>query len=121
MLDASLHLGPCFEAKGEYIRTCYGSDDLGFVRPNGWWVQMVTSWPDWIWSCRESTTWNSWAAMTSCTTGWEPQPAVHSRVDVYYITNTLLFEGDYEFINSKDPSAGQPIDFAAFVWILERT
>ena len=23
---------------------------------------------------------------------------------IYYITNTLLFEGDYEFLNSNDPA-----------------
>ncbi len=23
---------------------------------------------------------------------------------IYYITNTLLFEGDYEFLHSNDPS-----------------
>ncbi len=31
VLDAALHLGPNFEAKGEYILTRYGSDDIGFV------------------------------------------------------------------------------------------
>jgi hypothetical protein len=29
VFDAALHLGPNFEAKGEYILTRYGSDDLG--------------------------------------------------------------------------------------------
>jgi hypothetical protein len=38
VLDASLHLGPNFEAKGEHILTRYGSDDLGLVPQQGWFV-----------------------------------------------------------------------------------
>ena len=39
VIDASLHLGPCVEVKGEYVKSRYGSDDFGLVRPQGWWVQ----------------------------------------------------------------------------------
>ena len=40
-IDASLHLGPYFEAKGEYVRAQYGSDignefDLGRSGRGGW-------------------------------------------------------------------------------------
>ena len=30
---------------------------------------------------------------------------------VYYFTNTLLFEGDYEFVNSNDPSQADQLIF----------
>lgn len=37
-VDASLHLGPYLEVKGEYIRTKYGSTS-GNINPSGWWIQ----------------------------------------------------------------------------------
>ena len=37
--DAALHLGPYFEAKGEYINTWVETTDLGHIYPHGWWVQ----------------------------------------------------------------------------------
>ena len=30
---------------------------------------------------------------------------------IYYITNTLLFEGDYEFLNSNDPTQADQFIF----------
>ena len=39
VLDAALHLGPNFEAKGEFIETQYGSSDMGLIRQQGWYVQ----------------------------------------------------------------------------------
>ncbi len=39
VLDASVHLGSFFETKGEYMHSWYGSDDMGMVHPEGWWVQ----------------------------------------------------------------------------------
>ncbi len=39
VFDAALHLGPNFEAKGEYILTRFGSDDLGLIHQQGWFVQ----------------------------------------------------------------------------------
>ena len=108
-----------FEAKGEYIMTWYGSDGwvsstskVGTRRP-------ATNWQDWIWNCRSSTTWNWWAAMITCTTGWEPKPSDTRPGFIYYITNTLLFEGDYEFLNSNDPAQTGPTHFAAFPGILK--
>ena len=38
VLDAALHLGPYFEAKGEYINTWFGTDDLSSIHPHGLWV-----------------------------------------------------------------------------------
>jgi hypothetical protein len=101
-----LHLGSYFETKGEYIRNWYGSDDLGNIHSEGGWIQ----------------------------TGYKlaglnlPLPLInnvevvgrydffrdglgkHKRREsigyVYYLSNTLLFEGCYEFFhgNSDDPN-----------------
>ena len=45
VLDAALHLGPNFEAKGEYILTRYGSDS-GFVNQQDGLRRPATSWRD---------------------------------------------------------------------------
>src|SRR5471032_1944576 len=39
VVDAALHLGPNFEAKGEYILSRYGSDDMGLIHQQGWYAQ----------------------------------------------------------------------------------
>jgi hypothetical protein len=108
VFDAALHLGPNFQANGEYILTRYGSDQ-GFVNQQGWWVQagyklagLDLEFPvinnvelvgryDNLHNAPGS---NGLGANTSrYTTGF-----------IYYFTNTLLFEGDYEFVHSNDPS-----------------
>ncbi len=104
VLDASVHLGSYFEMKGEYINTWYGSNDRGNVHPEGWWVQ---------------------AGYKLAGLNLDVVPRLNnvelvfrydnSRDDlgidskrysvgfVYYFSNTLLLEGDYEFVNSNDP------------------
>lgn len=111
VLDAALHLGPNFEAKGEYIMTQYGSSDLGVNTQQGWWVQaayklaglnlelpvindteLVGRYDGLLHNYNGNN--NSFNLNTQrYTVGL-----------IYYITNTLLLEGDYEILNSNDPS-----------------
>jgi hypothetical protein len=111
VLDAALHLGPNFEAKGEYILTRYGSSDLGVNTQQGWWVQfgyklaglnmelpfinnleLVGRYDGLLHNYNGNS--NAFNLNTQRYTAGL----------VYYITNTLLLEGDYEFLNSNDPS-----------------
>lgn len=111
VLDAALHLGASFEAKGEYIATRYGSDDIGTHYQQGWFVQAgyklagldlelplinnleIVGRYDSLHGIYDSVD-NAFDIKTRrYTVGY-----------VYYFTNTLLFEGDYEFLNSNDPS-----------------
>ena len=111
-LDASVHLGSFFEARGEYINSWYGSDDAGRVHPEGWWIQ---------------------SGYKLAGLGIESFPRINNlelvgRYDterdglglstrrftvgyIYYLSNTLLFEGDYEFIRSNDPTEGNKFIF----------
>ncbi len=104
VIDAALHISPYIEAKGEYIYSRFDTDDMGTLAPRGWWAQ---------------------AGYKLAGLGLE-LPVVNSielvgRYDrmndgmgttndrwtagyVYYFTNTLLFEGDYEFMHSNDPT-----------------
>jgi DNA-binding protein H-NS len=102
VLDGALHLGANFEAKGEYVLDTYGSDDHGTVWQNGWWVQAgyklagldldLPIFNDTELIYRYDTLHDGLGVNTErSTVGY-----------VYYITGTLLFEGDYEFLHSND-------------------
>lgn len=118
VLDAALHLGPYFEAKGEYILTRYGTDDFGRVNPRGWYaqasyrlaglnlnlplidnVEMVGRYD----AVRNGYNYTGGSFVPSqnlfySTRRW-------SAGLIYYFTNTLLFEADYEwFCLRSDPS-----------------
>lgn len=102
--DASLHLGANFEVKGEYIRSWYGSDDLGVIRPEGWWVQagyklagLNLDWP----FINNVELVNRYDSIHD---GLGLQTRRYTVGYIYYLSNTLLFEGDYEFFRSNDPS-----------------
>jgi hypothetical protein len=102
--DASLHLGSSFDVKGEYIRSWYGSDDHGNVRPEGWWVQagyklagLNLDWP--VINNLELVN-----RYDSIHDGLGTRTRRYTLGYIYYLSNTLLFEGDYEFLHSNDDS-----------------
>lgn len=105
VFDAAVHVSPYFEAKGEYIYTWVETDDLGTIRPHGWWIQAGYK-----------------LAGLSLDLPYVSNLEIVGRYDrlndalgtatdrytvgyVYYFSNTLWFEGDYEFLNSRGPSA----------------
>jgi hypothetical protein len=101
--DAALHLGPYFEAKGEYIRTWQETDDVGTVRPHGWWLQAGYKLAG---LNLDSRFVNNLELVGRYDTSHNNLGTWIDRYTVgyvYYITNTLLFEGDYEFVHSNDP------------------
>ncbi len=102
LLDMSLHLGPNFEVKGEYVKSRYGSDDFGLIHPQGWWVQagyklagLNLEWP--VINNLELV-----GRYDSVRDGLGTRTRRASVGYVYYLSNTLLFEGDYEFVHSSD-------------------
>ena len=112
VVDAALHLGPNIEFKGEYIHTWQETADLGTINPHGWWVQgayklaglglelpLVNNVE--LVGRYDGTRDNVSVKSDRYTVGY-----------VYYLTNTLLFEGDYEWLESNDPS----IDHNRFVF-----
>jgi hypothetical protein len=111
-----LHLGPNFEAKGEYIISAYGSDDLGMVHPHGWFVQagyklagLNRTWP--LINDMELV-----GRYDSVVDGLGTKTKRYTVGGIYYLTTALLLEGDYEFINSNDPTqpSGQLILQASY-------
>lgn len=104
VLDAALHLGPNFEAKGEYIMTRYGSDDLGLVRTEGWYAQVAYKLAGLNFDLPVFNDIELVGRYDSLVDGIDPTLRRYSVGYIYYITNTLLFEGDYEFLHTADPT-----------------
>ncbi len=103
-LDGALHLGPNLELKGEYIRTFVETSDQGTMHPHGWWVQGSYKLAG---LNLDSQFINNLELVGRYDTKHDESTSIHTdRYTVgyvYYLTNTLLFEGDYEFHHSNDP------------------
>ncbi|MGA2180790.1 MAG: hypothetical protein ABSH15_14570 [Verrucomicrobiota bacterium] len=105
VVDAAVHISPYFEVKGEYINTWVQTDDTGTIHPNGGWVQAgyklaglnldlpVVNDIELV-SRYDAMNDNLGTKTDRITAGF-----------VYYLTNTLLFEGDYEWLHSRGPAA----------------
>ena len=104
VLDAAMHLGPNFEAKGEYILTRYGSDDLGLVNQTGWYAQASYKLAGLDLELPLINNTELVGRYDYVRDGLGTKTRRYTAGFVYYITNTLLFEGDYEFLNSNDPT-----------------
>ena len=104
VLDASLHLGSFFEIKGEYMHSWYGSDDLGMVHPEGWWVQSGYKLAGLNFELPLINNIELVGRYDASHDGLGGQTRRFTVGYVYYFSNTVLFEGDYEFLHSNDPT-----------------
>ena len=106
VLDAALHIGPYFEAKGEYIRSWVETDDVGTMRPRGWWAQVGYKLAG---LNLDVPLVHNIELMGRYD---ESNDALGTKTDrwtigyVYYFSNTFLFEGAYEFFHSTSPDEG---------------
>ena len=104
VFDAAMHLGPNFEAKGEYILTRFGSDDLGVVNQDGWFVQASYKLAGLNLELPVINDVELVNRYDYLHDGLGTKTDRYTAGLIYYITNTLLFEGDYEFLHSTDPT-----------------
>jgi len=102
VFDAALHLGANFEAKGEYIVSRYGSDDLGQIRQHGWFVQAGYRLAGLNLELPVINNLELVGRYDSLHDGLGTTTERYTAGCVYYFTSTLLFEGDYEFLHSTD-------------------
>ena len=103
VVDAALHLGPNIEFKGEYIHTWQQTDDMGTIQPQGWWVQGAYKLAG---LNLELPLINNIELVGRYDASRDDVSIKSDRFTVgyvYYLTNTLLFEGDYEWLESTDP------------------
>jgi hypothetical protein len=104
VLDAAVHLGPNFEAKGEYIMSRFGTDDLGMIRQKGWFVQAGYRLAGLNLELPVINNLELVGRYDSLRDGMGTTTDRYTAGYIYYITGALLFEGDYEFIHSSDPA-----------------
>ena len=103
VFDAALHLGASFEAKGEYIVSRYGSDD-GPIHQQGWFAQAGYKLAGLNLELPVINNLELVGRYDSLHDGMGTSTQRYTTGFIYYFTNTLLFEGDYEFLHSNDPS-----------------
>jgi hypothetical protein len=100
VVDAALHLGANIEVKGEYITTWVGSTDLGTIRPNGWWIQPAYK----LAGLNLNVPYIGNVELVSrYDRENNAQGSVTDRYTaggIYYISNALLLEADYEWFLS---------------------
>ncbi|HEY5041477.1 MAG TPA: hypothetical protein VIK53_05685 [Verrucomicrobiae bacterium] len=104
VLDAALHLGPNFEAKGEYIISRFGSDDLGLIHQSGWFLQAGYKLAGLHLELPGINNVELMGRYDNIDDGLGTTTDRYTAGYVYYFTSTFLFEGDYEFVHSTDPT-----------------
>lgn len=104
VVDAAMHLGPNFQINGEYIQTGYGSSDQGYIRQNGMFVQSGYKLAGLNQEFPIINNLELVGRFDYLHDGLGTNTRRYTLGYIYYFTNALLFEGDYEFLNSNDPS-----------------
>jgi hypothetical protein len=105
VLDAAVHIGPYFEVKGEYINTWQQTTDAGTLRARGWWTQAAYKLAGLNWDLPIVNDLELVGRYDGVNDGMGTKTDRYTVGYVYYLMNTLLFEGDYEFLNSRGPNA----------------
>ena len=104
VVDLAMHFGPSVEIKGEYIHSWYGTDDMGTIKPNGWWVQGGYK----LAGLNPSSTFLKDLELIgrydTINDGMGTRTNRGTVGAVYYLTNTLWLEGDYEWSRSRGPN-----------------
>jgi hypothetical protein len=100
VLDAALHVSPYFELKGEYITTRFGSDDVGLVRQCGWWTQAGYKLAGLNLDAPIVNDLELVGRYDTFDDGLGTRNERYTAGFVYYLSNTLLFESDYENLQS---------------------
>ena len=108
VVDASLHLGANLEIKGEHIDTWQGSTDLGTIRPNGWYTQAGYKLAGLNLNIPYLSNVEIMGRYDRENTELGSKTERDTAGFVYYFSNTLLFEADYEWLQSHGLSPLYP-------------
>jgi hypothetical protein len=98
VVDAAVHISPYFEVKGEYINTWEQTDNAGTIQPTGWWIQAGYKLAG---LNLDAPVVNDLELVGRYDTANDAMGSTTDRYTagiVYYLTNTLLLEGDYEWL-----------------------
>ena len=105
VIDAALHLGPYLEVKGEYAHTWVETDDMGSIRPRGGWVQAGYKLAGLNLDLPYISNLEIVARYDRLNDAMGTTTDRYTAGYVYYFSNTLWFEGDYEWLRSRGPNA----------------
>jgi hypothetical protein len=111
--DWALHLGPSVEIKGEYMHTWVGTDDLGTITPRGWWLQAGYKLSGLKLNVPYLDKLELVGRYDTVNDGLGTRTNRGTVGGVYYVTNTLWLEGDYEWTSNHGPNP-QPDDTLLF-------
>lgn len=119
VVDGAVHVSPYFEVKGEYINTWYGTDDMGTIHPQGGWVQAGYKLAGLNLDAELPLIKISSIELVGrydlADDGMKDNLSTNTNREaagfVYYLTNTLWFEGDYEWLQSHGPNRLPPRDY----------
>ena len=101
VVDAAVHISPYVEVKGEYINTWQQTDNAGNIQPTGWWVQAGYKLAG---LNLDAPVVNDVELVSRYDTANNANGSTSDRFTagfVYYLTNTLLLEGDYEWYDNR--------------------
>jgi hypothetical protein len=105
VVDAAIHISPYVEVKGEYIKTWEQTDNAGTIQPTGWWVQTGFKLAALNY---DAPIVNDVELVERYDTANDAMGSTTDRFTtgvLYYITNTLWLEGDYEWLNNRGLNA----------------
>jgi hypothetical protein len=108
VLDAALHFGPNIEVKGEYANSWYGTDDAGTIHPHGWWIQAGYKLAGLNLELPVVNDVELVGRYDRLNDGLGTHTDRYTGGFIYYLTDTLWFEGDYEYASSQGPQALPP-------------
>ena len=103
VFDGALHISPYVEVKGEYINSWVQTDIDGTFHPRGWWIQAAYKLAGLNLELPYISNLELVGRYDQANDGWGTNTDRYTVGYVYYLSNTLLFQGDYEFISSNDP------------------
>src|SRR3984893_2599067 len=106
--DWALHFGPYVEVKGEYMNTWVGTDNLGTIDPDGWWIQAGYKLSGLKLNVPYLDKLELVGRYDTVDDGLGSRTKRGTVGGVYYLTNTLWLEGDYEFASEHGPTSAAP-------------
>ena len=104
VVDAALHISPYIEVKGEYMYTWQQTNDRGTVQPQGWWIQAAYKLAGLGLTLPFINNFELVGRYDTVLDGLGTRTNRETAGYVYYVTNTLWLEGDYEWLQSHGPN-----------------
>jgi hypothetical protein len=102
--DWALHLSPYVEVKGEYMNTWVGTDNAGTITPRGWWIQAGYKFAGLKLNVPYLDKFELVGRYDTVNDALGSRTNRGTVGGVYYVTNTLWLEADYEFTKNHGPN-----------------